>query len=454
MNSNQNRLLRGLWALLIASAFVSCYDPADENLGKTLSRAELKITTRSVGEIIYPLTIYAFDPVTEECRLQKTFNADAASAARLELPEGRYRLVAMAGTAGCDVPSKTVLSGIVSMPDDNYLDHPLMQGGADLTVTGNASVDIMMYHSVASVSVVLSEVPADIASVDVTFSDFCQTLAFNGECRGSAAVTVSCQKNGDLWEAPVIYVLPGSGQKLLLTIGLIAADGSKSDYGYTYHGAIVANRPYRFSGSYRGGFNVNGTVDVADWDTGEVVDFAFGVGVDDGDDAGGGGSDTGQGGTVVVGSLPVSETIWNGHFVALVQNADASGADVLLLSLSEWKGVPAEAQTAGVAQALADSYVEGEIGGWQIPVKEEVQAMKEAFGIRLSDINRTLASAGGEILSDSGEDAERNAVRYLCDGGEKSYSWDVRSTSFTTPGTKRNYYLRAVKKLRMVVKDR
>lgn len=454
MVSNQNRLLWGLWALLISSAFVSCYDAADENLDKALSRAELKITTRSVGEIIYPLTIYAFDPVSEECRLQKTFNADAASAARLELPEGRYRLVAMAGMADCDVPSKPVLSGVVSLPDDNCLNHPLMQGGADLTVTGNASVDIMMYYSVASVSVVLSEVPADVASVDVTFSDFCQALAFNGECSGSAAVTVSCQKNGDLWEASVIYVLPGSGQKLLLTIGLVSADGSRTDYGYTYHGSVSANRPYRFSGSYRGGFSVNGTVDVADWDAGEIVDFTFGVGVDDGDDTGGGGSDTEPGGTMVVSSLPEKETIWNGHFVALVQNADASGSDVLLLSLSEWKGVPAEAQTAGAAQSLVDSYVEGDIGGWKIPVKEEVQAMKDAFGIRLSAINQTLASAGGEVLSDSGEDAEKNAIRYLCDGGEKSYSWDVRSASFTTPGTKRNYYLRAVRKLRLVVKDK
>lgn len=454
MDSNQNRLLWGLWTLLIAPAFVSCYESADENLDKALAQAKLKITTRSAGEIIYPLTVYAFDPLTEECWLQKTFNADAASAAQLELPEGRYRLVAMAGTAGCDVPSKPVLSGVVSMPDDNCLDHPLMQGGADLTVTGNASVDIMMYHSVASVSVVLSEVPADVASVDVTFSDFYQTLAFDGECGGSAPVTVSCLKNGDLWEAPVVYVLPGCGQKLLLTISLVAADGSRSDYGYTYQGAIAANRPYRFSGSYRGGFGVNGIIDVADWDTGEFVDFTFGVGEDDGDDTGGGSGDPGQGGTVAVSSLPVSETIWNGHFVALVQNADASGADVLLLSLSEWKGVPAEAQTAGVAQALADSYVEGGIGGWQIPVKEEVQAMKDAFGIRLSDINRTLVSAGGEVLTDSGEDAERNPVRYLCDGGMKTYTWEVRSASFTTPGTKRNYYLRAVKKLRMVVKDR
>lgn len=437
--------------LFISSVFVSCYGPADEDLDKALSRAELKITTRSAGEMIYPLTVYAFDRATEECRLQKTFDEEAASGARFELPEGKYRLVTMCGTAGCEVPAEPSLSSAVVLPDDNYLDHPLMQGSADLTVNGDASVDIMMYYSVASISVSLSGIPIDVAAVDVTFSDFFQTLGFDGNCGGTAAATVSCRKSGELWVAPTVYVLPGSGQKLGLTVSLTAADGTKSEYGYTYRGAIVANTPYRFSGNYESGFHINGTVDVAAWGSGEDVAFAFGVGVDDNDDAGSGSGTVDPGGRIEVSRLPETEEIWNGHFVALLQNADASGADVLLLSLAEWQGVHAEPRTAGAAQALADGYVEAGMSGWRIPTKEEVLAMKDAFGVRLSAINQVLASVGGDVLSDSGVDAEKNDIRYLCEGGTKSFTWEVRSSSISPAGIKRTYYLRAVKKLRMVL---
>lgn len=447
------KLLGVFCALLISSAFVSCYDSADEELDKALSRAELKVTTRAVGEMVYPLTLYAFDGVTGECRLEKTFGEEAVSAVSMELPEGKYRLVAMCGMADCDVPSKASLSSVVSLPDDNYLGQPLMQGSAVLDVKGNTQVDIMMYYSVASIQVSLTGIPDDVIAAEVTFSDFYQTLGFDGEYGGNASATVSCRKNGESWETSTVYVLPSSGQTLLLTIGLTAADGSKSNYGYTCRTAIAANTPYRFSGTYRSGFHVNGAIDMADWKSGEDISFAFGAGVDDGDDTGGDSGVVVPDGKIDVSSLPAKETTWNGHFVALVENADASGADVLLLSLAEWRGVHAETRTAGQAQGLVDDYIESGMRGWRIPEKEEVLAMKDAFGIRLPAINSVLASAGGEILSDSGKDAEKNDVRYLCDGGVRTYTWEVRNSAITQAGTKRSYYLRAVKKLRMVLKN-
>lgn len=447
------RLSWSFYALLISSGFVSCYDSADEELDQVLSLAELKVSTRAVGEMVYPLRLYAFERSTGECRLQKTFGEEDISVARLELPEGKYRLVAMCGMEDCDVPSKPLLSSVVSLPDDNCLAHPLMQGSADLNVSGNTAVDIMMYHSVASLSVSLSDIPEDIAAVEVTFSNFYQTLGFDGEYAGGASTAVSCKKNGGLWESPVIYVLPSNGSKLLLTISFTAADGSKSDYGYTYRSSIVANTPYRFSGSYRGGFEINGAIDVAGWKSNEDIGFTFGVGAEGDDDPGGGSGAINPDGEVVVNSLPVKETIWEGHFIALVENADASGADVLLLGLGEWKGVHGETCVAGEAQGLVDDYTEFGMRGWRIPVKEEVLAMKDAFGIRLSAINQVLVSAGGEALSDSGKDAEKNDIRYLCDGGKKTYTWEVRNSGVTQAGTKRSYYLRAVKKLRMVLKS-
>lgn len=403
----------------------------------------MHVYTRSEVAINYPLTLYAFDSDTEKLAASATQSSAEEGAVTLDLVEGKYLIVALAGTDGCDVPENPTMTDVISLPAAKALSTPLQMGSAAVYVTENTTVNITLYNQVAAIELSLSDIPAEATAVSTNLSLLYDGLSFGGAYSGNATATVALSKEGDTWKAPLFYTLPGSGSKLILSITITTPSGTQT-YGYTHNETLEANVPYSLVGSFSKGFSVNGSVTLAGWDAPKVINFLFGEGIPDIDDPGSGDSDT------TMPAVPQAGTLWNEHIVAAVAETTDEDVELLLLSTTEWSGVTSayHSETPNKAAEIVAAYVEGSIDGWKIPTRDEAKLMRNVLGdSNLPATNELLATHGMATLS-FGEDTENgNKVRYLCDDANNSFSWD--GTSVTKCGSKRTYHLRAVKRIRV-----
>jgi hypothetical protein len=205
------------------------------------------------------------------------------------------------------------------------------------------------------------------------------------------------------------------------------------------------------TGSYKGTFTVGGIISGAGWASTENIGFTFGPGAgedntdpeitEDPEDSGDDNSEnteTGNenvsdetDGTYTVTSLPQVKSIWEGHFVAQKVSADATSAELLLLSLEEW-----EIKTAEVA-GIAETYTENGMSDWRIATETEMSTLSNKLGNAavINSVNNTLISAGGETLTSSGKYLCADAAKYV-----KMGNTNIMSTQPTD-----TYKLRLVK---------
>lgn len=438
--------------LLVAIFFHSCerIELSEADMEDVVQGAnnEVRVTTRASFGIAYPLTLYAFNN-SSGALVASTSVGEDADEVMLTLPSGQYHLVALAGLEACAVPASPTLTDYIVLPANGRLETPLQMGSADVPISGDATVNITMYNQVASVDLALEGLPQDVSSASVTLSMLYSRLSFGGVLSGEVSTTVQLQRNasGDLWTAPLFYTLPGSGNRLTLSITTLSPLGTQT-YGYTHIGTLQSNTPYKLSGSYTDGFTVNSVISLAGWNNPEEILFNLGsdTPVEPDDDS------STDGGEVL--SIPQPGSFWNGHFVALSELEDnGQKARLLLLSLSEWTGVPSATneEQPELAAELAAEYVEDDLSEWYIPTREEVKAMRALIGGgNLSATNVRLAEYGAVLLSDGVKDLEGNNLRYLCDDGAFSFTWT--GSNISTCGSKRTYNLRMVKSVTVSLK--
>lgn len=423
---------------------------------------KLHISTRSSTDISYPLTLYAFDGVSENIITRVTLESQG-DIPQLELPRGNYHIVALAGSEGCTIPSNPTLGDAISLPDINFTTQPIQMGSASINVTENADVNITLYNQVSAINLSLADIPAEVTAVSVTLSLLHNKLGFNGAMTGNSSATVELTKHEELWVAAPFYTLPSSGDKLTLSITTTSPAG-KQTYGYTHNKPLVANTPYTLLGSFEAGFTINGIIELAGWNTPKEIIFTFGNDeVEEGDDPNNNEDETGdddnkgnesEDGSIIVAAIPEAGQIWNGHFVAAVVNATESSAELLLLSATEWTNVTSSlhAQTPSMAVDLVSTYSEGELTDWSIPTQDEAIKLIQSIGAsKLTGTNATLKSNSMTIIS-IGEDAAGNPTRYLCDDGGYAFTWEQLSKA-SRCGTSRNYHLRAVKRIKVVTNN-
>ncbi|MBQ8674410.1 MAG: FimB/Mfa2 family fimbrial subunit [Bacteroides sp.] len=441
---------RLLLPLLIVAAWTACSDSAPLPDGPT---AEVKIATRAGTDIPYPILFYAFHSETGEMAAS-TQASSADDAISLSLPAGNYRLVAVSGVEECSYPQSPTLDDLIRMPETACTTRPVMMGSADVSVSQNTTTDITMYYSVAAMTLTLQGVPQEVEAVKVTLADLYNAMDYRGDYSGCATATLPCTRQAEgEWTTPATYLYPGCSQKLHLSVTLTRPDGSQT-YGYTHASNLKAATPYRLTGSFQEGFTVNGSLSAAGWEAIQEASFVFGLeenGTPDSPDDSEG-EETEYHETEI---LPTPGSIWQGHFVADTLLIAPNEAILTLLSLKEWRGVKGSDEASNEAQALVDSYTEGEWSKWSIPTAEEARRMTQelAGNSKLSTSNTLLAQAGGAPLADISEhDDEGNSVRYLCEGGSKTFYW-YASPSITATYTNRTYYLRAVKHIRVKQSD-
>lgn len=409
--------------------------------------------------IEYPICIYAFR--TRDGQLiNKIIAENEGAELELELSEGSYKLVAMSGYEGLTLPETPTLQSSIGIPADGKLSSTLQIGRADLKVgKQDANVEILMEYQVVRVNLALNDIPEDVKAVSVTFSTMHKELSFDGNLSGANAITLDLTKDeiqgNDVWSTSDVYIMSGKSTQLTLSISMTNATTTNT-HGYTHASNLEAGTPYVMAGSYKGKFTINGSISGAGWKETEYINFTFGPGSgeDNTDPDNGNEPDEPEGGEdleenpeegeeegteYIVSALPQPTDICNGHFVAIKVSADATSAELLLMSLKEWLVTPEE--------ALNIEYTEGDgtnkLTDWRIPTKDEMEKISSTIGNNLNGDNGTnsaLSDAGGDKLVQAQEN-------YLCENATKITVLGQKTSVSAQANEK--YRLRLVKTIRV-----
>lgn len=437
-------------SLSFVSLLPACYQIGEEEEVVLNKSSKLSIVTRSSSNtsIEYPLTIYAF---AENGTCKATAVAESADeAVALNLAGGSYRITAVAGYSDFDVSENISATAAIATKTGNVAQSALMMGSADVQMSGSSTVSLQMALKVASMEVSLQGLPDDVTEVTVSFANEYSKMLLDGTYSDGTKTTKACVKDEDRWTTGRFYILPSADDETVVSIAV--NDGTETQtYGYTYSAKFKAGIPYSLNGTFAQGFSLTGNIVANNWDKEQVLDFNFGPNVNE---QSGNGNDnhedeTYETATLETAELPQQCSIWNGHLVALVENQDETGADVLLVSLMDYKDVCSaySATNPDEAKTIAASYIEMDLTDWHIPTKDEAAKLKSEYTNNLAAINALLETAGGEMLRDKTDDDR--SIRYLCDEARKTYSYKPTSTgqssSITQAGAKVKYQLRLVK---------
>lgn len=427
--------IRFLLFLFVLSA-VSCQRVNDEKEEILQEHLPLKVSARSSGEsrINYPAHVYAFAK-DGSCVATQTMTDDAQI--EMQLPPAQYTIVAIAGMGEeYVIPENPSLDDVITMKANNRSSRALMMGTSDVTVSDkkNMSASVTLYYAVSLVNITLEKIPANVKKVSLQISPLYSSLSFTREYSGKDTKTeVSCVKGTDgTWTVPPFYVFPGSASRTIFSVTLEDEEQAKT-FGYTFEGRPEANVPLNITGSYSGEIIVEGSLVSEDWKTSVNVDFDFGG-------TGNGDSDPSIDPDPDLSGLPETGSIWNGGIVSGIKNANAAGADVLLMSLKEWSG-----KTSKVSELIKEE----EEAGWYLPDEEEAQMLHSAFsGASLDELNETIEGLhdGSPLI-----DIEK---RYIYDKDGTLYAFGFKTTSkFLQAGTSVTYKIRLVRTAHCTLTD-
>lgn len=443
--------IRGLitTSLFSLGLLTSCFEQAADNEQSIDPgvQTSLKVTTRAAqGDVMYPVQILAYDAVGNLAGQQTL--TEANQTINLSLGSGRYHITAVSGESNYVAPRNHDLqSAVISIPDDGYATQALMMGGADVTLNETpAEVNLIMTYRVAELALKLSDVPEDVTGITVSVSPEYATIDMSGMMSGKSTANLACQKSGTIWQSAVAYLMPGAGQTTTLTLTLARTDGQTS-YSYELGEALEAAVPYTIEGHYVESTvpYITGILTVEGWQEARTLTFDFGNGSQ------GGGNQGVTIPTVNVASIPEQGQPWNGHVVALVENATSTEADLLLLSLAEYKDVYAPAASGHTTdmQALVNAYLEDGLEDWSVPSEEQARSLRKQYGGKFDDLNAVIEVLGGSLITVS---STSNNARYLCEQGTKTFNF-AENGSITSAGTSVKYRLRMVKKIHAVVSE-
>ena len=441
------QLFRVILPMLSALALTSCFSPAEDNadaIDESAATTRLKVTTRAAsGEVTYPILVMAYDE-SGALKGEQTINSESEEIS-LKLSEGAYHITALAGQGNYTEPSSyNQQSALINIPAAGYAPSPLMMGGADVLLTSaSAKVNVVMTYRVASLSLSLESVPEDVSAVSVGVSQQYKAIDMSGTFSGSSTANVRCTKTGDVWTSEQVYLLPGAGSSTTLTLSLTNAEGQTS-YSYELSEPLMAAVPYTIKGTYVESTApyITGVITIEGWQEERSFDFEFGSG-----SSSGGGTTTP---TNDVAAIPEQGSIWEGHIAALVENATATEADVLLLGLHEMRNVfaPAAEGHETQMQDSVQAYCENDLKDWAVPTEEQARALKKQYGGNFDELNLLIEQQQGDTLHVY---TSSSNARYLCEEGTKTFNFAANG-SITSAGTSTKYRLRLVKKIHVVVK--
>lgn len=452
--------------------------------GEADNRSTLHIYTRAIDGVSlqYPLFCYAF---ASDGSLQSQVVIESAdNAPSLSLPKGKpYRIVVLSADAQrYALPQRPTLSSVISVASSQgFVDaHPLMMGFADVAASQSSSVtcSIQLQHQMSSLSLSLRQVPASCTDVTVSVSSPYSGITMSGVGQ-MAPTTVSIPLTRSLdasgtytWESGQIYLFPTCAPQTVFTIGYTDEEGEQYS-SVTYQSVLSAGTPYQLNGTFTNGMlQLQADILPSQWGTPVCLDFEFGDGKNSvisaqGEVHTGSGDEPGSGVVTptddeefTVSSIPSPYTLWQGHVVAAVLDADGQPvaepvqeARLLLMSLQDWGNMTSAFNETNPSQAfsLAQSYAEDALTGWRIPSEDEGRLLYSAYNDSSSGsspLEKLLGSSSASpvaLVDDKGE-----KLRYLCADAKKTYSFGVNSV-LAAGKTIKTYHLRLVKTVKVIV---
>ena len=450
MISGNRRTLRSLPVLfLLLSLFLFSCESAwlDETMGSD-EFTSLTVQTRASGNLrlIYPIQVLAYESESGQLMCEQTISS-ASEKLSLSLPEGEYNLVALAGMSDYQLDDKNSYDSQILM-GEKIPENALIQGQAQVVIDSKATTtEIVMGYQVACLDLTLREIPKGTSEVTITLSPIHTSIGLNGEKTGEPEkVTLTAKSTGEegVWKVPRCYLFGSEGEQTILSINLINEKG-KTVYGHTIKQSLEAGIPYSISGSYQGGFSLDGELLLQDWGETVPLKFTFGeASVTEPDEEA---SDENEPPTLT--DIPLPGDLYKGSVVGAIISQNATEAKILLISAQMWENVASaynEAEEWDKTEAIVDGYSENNLSGWAIPTKEEADLLSDGSlsSTQLEKINQALQGAGGDPwISSDQEDENGKLIRYLCNEGLHSYTIGKSDYPRAT-GKSRRYFLRLV----------
>ena len=450
MISGYRRTLRSLPGLflLLSLFFFSCESAwLDETMGSD-EFTSLTVQTRASGNLrlIYPIQVLAYESESGQLMCEQTISS-ASEKLFLSLPEGEYNLVALAGMSDYQLDDKNSYDSQILM-GEKIPENALIQGQAQVVIDSKATTtEIVMGYQVACLDLTLREIPKGTSEVTITLSPIHTSIGLNGEKTGEPEkVTLTAKSTGEegVWKVPRCYLFGSEGEQTILSINLINEKG-KTVYGHTIKQSLEAGIPYSISGSYQGGFSLDGELLLQDWGETVPLKFTFGeASVTEPDE-----EDSDENEPPTLTDIPLPGDLYKGSVVGAIISQNATEAKILLISAQMWENVASaynEAEEWTKTEAIVDGYSENNLSGWAIPTKEEADLLSNGSlsPTQLEKINQALQDAGGDPwISSDQEDENGKLIRYLCNEGLHSYTIGKSDYPRAT-GKSRRYFLRLV----------
>ena len=450
MISGNRRTLRSLPVLfLLLSLFLFSCESAwlDETMGSD-EFTSLTVQTRASGNLrlIYPIQVLAYESESGQLMCEQTISS-ASEKLSLSLPEGEYNLVALAGMSDYQLDDKNSYDSQILM-GEKIPENALIQGQAQVVIDSKATTtEIVMGYQVACLDLTLREIPEGTSEVTITLSPILTAIGLDGEKAGEPEkVTLTAKSTGEegVWKVPRCYLFGSEGEQTILSINLINEKG-KTVYGHTIKQSLEAGIPYSISGSYQGGFSLDGELLLQDWGETGPLKFTFGeASVTEPDE-----EDSDENEPPTLTDIPLPGDLYKGSVVGAIISQNATEAKILLISAQMWENVASVYNESGgwaQTESIINGYSENGTNEWMIPTKDEAKLLTETTlsNTQMSKINQALQKLGGAPwISSNQEDDNKDPVRYLCNDGYHSYTIG-KSGSQTKTGKSRSYFLRLV----------
>ena len=198
---------------------------------------------------------------------------------------------------------------------------------------------------------------------------------------------------------------------------------------------MKAGQPYRFTGGYSDGLNMDGDFQISGWNMDKEIVLDFEDETLVGEDEGGISYDIE---TFIVEAIPSADVIWGPFYVWKVEEQSANEALVTIISPDQWFQTFEE----GEALEILSNYEIDGMTGWRTFTKAEAEEFYKEFSGELEDLNAYLEKNGHSTFY------VENERRYLCENCEYTFRLEDM-LRFSKAGYKTKYYLRPIKTIRL-----
>lgn len=447
--------------LILAVILSACsnYLAEDEELDPDLSAENtvpipMTVKVRSAPEesINYPVQVFVFDKTGKEVNHSEI--TKEKQSLNIELSAGSYELAAFTGldSKSYQIPEHPTLEDIIKTEECKPCSTPLQFGKASFDLQKKLNLSIHLNYIVSSLEFAFSDVPTDAAKVEIGISPTSASYSMNGEYSNDKFMCkASCKKKEDKWIAGPLYVLPSNQSHITLTLFVERPSGIES-LSYTYASDFDAAQPYRFNGKYNGGISLGGTFEVTGWKPNINVDFDFSDEGNNGNEGNSEGEDNKpanpdnpspshpSSSIIYCNTLPQAGEFYEDHFVWKSDLVSENETHAVLLSKQQWFNI-----LAVDGPNYIKDFTELDLGEWRVFTKDEAKEFNAQFDGKMAELNGQLSQHNQD------EFYFYNKERYLCDNCKSTFSVSG-SNRITAAGSKKTYYMRAIKEITFKVK--